>query len=167
MRRQLDRAGAWCQSHGAPGAKRGPAAAAGRRRAATRPAGSPARSGTARRATPVSPSHATCAQHMAIFFEQCSFHQQAKKWRKTVISTVISLGLLSLKQCSGSGSQPGSGSTGSTCFWVSRIRIRLLLSSNKNSKKNLDFYSFVTFLGLFVFEEWFNCTLQKGLSIKT
>jgi hypothetical protein len=46
-----------------------------------------------------------------------------------------------------------SGSTGTTCFWVSRIRthlsevwirIRILLSSYKNSKKNLDSYYFVT-----------------------
>jgi hypothetical protein len=36
----------------------------------------------------------------------------------------------------------GSGSTGSTCFWASRIRI--LLSSCKNSKKNLHSYHFVT-----------------------
>ncbi len=49
----------------------------------------------------------------------------------------------------------GSGSTGSTCFWTSRIRIHksevwiririwMLLSSCKNSKKNLDSYYFVT-----------------------
>ncbi len=31
----------------------------------------------------------------------------------------------SLVQCSGSGSESGSGSTGSTCFWASRIRIRI------------------------------------------
>jgi hypothetical protein len=45
-------------------------------------------------------------------------------------------------QCS--GSESGSGSTGSTCFWASWIRIRLrvwiLLSLSKNSKENLDFY---------------------------
>jgi hypothetical protein len=47
------------------------------------------------------------------------------------------------QQCSGSGS----GSTGFTCFWASRIRIhqsevwiRIFLSSSKNSKKNLDSY---------------------------
>jgi hypothetical protein len=44
-------------------------------------------------------------------------------------------------QCSGSGSE--SGYTGSTCFWASRIRI--LLSLSKYSKKNLNFYCFVTF----------------------
>jgi hypothetical protein len=66
-----------------------------------------------------------------------------------------------LYQCCGSGSKSGSGSTGSTCFWASRIRIhysevwtrirlwiwiriRILLSSCKNSKKNLDSYYFVT-----------------------
>jgi hypothetical protein len=54
---------------------------------------------------------------------------------------------LALNQCC------GSGSTGSTCFWASRIRIllsevwiriRILLSSCKNSKTNLDSYYFVT-----------------------
>ncbi len=49
----------------------------------------------------------------------------------------------------------GSGSTGSTCFWASRIRIRIqqskvwiririLLSSCKNSNKNRDSSCFVT-----------------------
>jgi hypothetical protein len=51
-------------------------------------------------------------------------------------------------QCSGSGSESGSGSTRSTCFWASwiririhlsevwiQIRLRILLSSCKNSKK--------------------------------
>jgi hypothetical protein len=50
-------------------------------------------------------------------------------------------------QCCGSGSE-----SGSTCFWASRIRIRILLwiririllSSCKNSKKNLDSSYFVT-----------------------
>jgi hypothetical protein len=37
------------------------------------------------------------------------------------------------------------------CFWASRIRI--LLSSSKNSKKNLDSYCFVTSFGLFIFEK--------------
>jgi hypothetical protein len=45
--------------------------------------------------------------------------------------------------------------SGSTRFWASRIRIhqsevwiRIILSSSKNSKKNLDFYCFVTSFGL-------------------
>ena len=42
------------------------------------------------------------------------------------------------EQCYGTES----GSTRSTCFWASWIRILLLLS--KNSKKNLYFYCFVT-----------------------
>ncbi len=55
--------------------------------------------------------------------------------------------LISRYQCS------GSGSTGSTCFWASRIRnhlsqvwirLRIRLSSCKNSKKNLDSFYFVT-----------------------
>ena len=41
--------------------------------------------------------------------------------------------------------------SGSTCFWASRIRIHvsavwILLSSYKNSKKNLDSYYFVTLI---------------------
>jgi hypothetical protein len=53
---------------------------------------------------------------------------------------------LTERQCCGSGSE---------CFWASRIRIRLriLLSSSKNSKKNLDSYYFVTSLCLFIFEK--------------
>jgi hypothetical protein len=64
-----------------------------------------------------------------------------------------------LAQCS--GSESGSGSTGSTCFWASwihesevwirirlRIRIWILLSSCKNSKKKLDSYYFVTLFDL-------------------
>jgi hypothetical protein len=49
-----------------------------------------------------------------------------------------------MNQCSGSES-------GSTCFWASRIRIRILLSSSKTSKKNLGSYCFVTYFGLFFF----------------
>ncbi len=60
--------------------------------------------------------------------------------------------------------------TGSTCFWASRIRIhlsevwiwiRILLSSRKISKKNLDSYCFVTSFGLFVFEKWCKCTFKN------
>jgi hypothetical protein len=47
-----------------------------------------------------------------------------------------------------SGSEFGSGSTRSTCFWASRI----LLSSSKIERKNLDFFCFVTSFGLFIFE---------------
>jgi hypothetical protein len=60
-----------------------------------------------------------------------------------------------LKQSFGSGS----GSTGSTCFWASWIRIhqsevwiRILLSPSNKSKKNLDSYCFVTYFLLFIFE---------------
>ncbi len=63
------------------------------------------------------------------------------------------------KQCSGSES----GSTGSTCFWAIRIhlsevwtRIRLLLSSCKNSKKNLDSYYFVTLFDFLSLENYVN-----------
>ncbi len=53
-----------------------------------------------------------------------------------------------------------SGSVGSICFWASRIRIqihlseiqvRILLSSSRNSKKNIDSYYFVTSLWLVIF----------------
>ncbi len=47
------------------------------------------------------------------------------------------------------GSEFGSGSTGSTCFWASRI----LLSLCKNSKKNLNSYYFVTLFDFFIFEK--------------
>ncbi len=71
---------------------------------------------------------------------------------------VSSVPMQSSGQCCGSGSE--SGSTGSTCFWTSWIRIRIyqsdvwiqiririwiLLSPSKKSKKNLDSYCFVTF----------------------
>ncbi len=44
----------------------------------------------------------------------------------------------------------GSDSLGSICFWASWIRIRILLSSSKNSKKNIDSYCFVTSFWLFI-----------------
>ncbi len=62
-------------------------------------------------------------------------------------------------QCCGSGSE--SGSTGSTCFWSSWMRIRILLSLSKNSTKNLDFYCIVTSFWLFIFEKWCKCTFKK------
>ncbi len=48
---------------------------------------------------------------------------------------------------------PGSGSesTSQRYLW---IRLRILLSLSKNSKKNLDFYCFVTSVWLFIFEKW-------------
>jgi hypothetical protein len=49
-----------------------------------------------------------------------------------------------VKQCSGSGS---------TCFWGSRIRIQILLSASKNSKKKHDSYFFLICFGLFIFEK--------------
>ncbi len=65
-------------------------------------------------------------------------------------------------QCCGSGFESGSGST---CFWVSWIRIRIhqsevwiririwiLLSPSKISKKNFYSYCFVTSFWLFLFE---------------
>ncbi len=50
-------------------------------------------------------------------------------------------------QCCGSGS----GSVGSICFWASWIRI--LLSSSKNSKKNIDSFCSATSLRLFIFDK--------------
>ncbi len=58
--------------------------------------------------------------------------------------------IIRLKQCCGSGS-------GSPCFWASQIRIhpsevwiriRILLSTCKNRKKNLNSYYFVTLFDL-------------------
>ncbi len=65
-------------------------------------------------------------------------------------------GSTALKQCC------GSGSTGSTCFWASRIRIRIriLISLSKNSKRNLDLYCFVTSFWLFIFEKLCKSTLK-------
>jgi hypothetical protein len=37
----------------------------------------------------------------------------------------------------------------------------ILLSSSKNSKKNLDSYCFVTSFGLFIFEKLRKCTFKK------
>ncbi len=68
-----------------------------------------------------------------------------------------SVGGIGRGQCCGSGFV----STGSTCFWASWI----LLSLSKISKKNLNFYSFVTFWGLFMFEKW--CPNKKVICRKT
>ncbi len=46
-------------------------------------------------------------------------------------------------------------------FWASWIRIRILLSSSKNSKKNFDFYFFVTSFRLFTLEKWCKSTFKK------
>ncbi len=56
------------------------------------------------------------------------------------------------------GSESGFGSTG---FWASRVRIRILLSSSKNSKKNLDSYCFVTSFGLFIFKKLCYCSFKR------
>ncbi len=45
----------------------------------------------------------------------------------------------------------------SVCFWASRI----LLSSSKNSKKNLNSYCFGTSLRLFIFEKQCKCCFKK------
>ncbi len=37
----------------------------------------------------------------------------------------------------------------------------ILLSSSKNSEKNLDSYCFVTSFGLFIFEKWCKCTFKR------
>jgi hypothetical protein len=52
---------------------------------------------------------------------------------------------------------PGSGSISAEAW----IRIRVLLSSSKNSKKNLDSYCFVTSFLLFFFEKLCKCTFKK------
>jgi hypothetical protein len=62
----------------------------------------------------------------------------------------------SQNQCS------GSGSAGSTCFWASRIRIRILLSSCKNSRKNLDSYHFVTLFDFLSLKNYVNVPLKSN-----
>ncbi len=63
---------------------------------------------------------------------------------------------------------------GFVSFWASQIRIRIhysqlririLPSSSKNRKKNLDFYCFVTSLWLLIFEEWCKCTSVPDLDL--
>ncbi len=46
------------------------------------------------------------------------------------------------------------------------VWIRILLSSSKTSKKNLDSSCFVTSFGLFIFEKWCKCTLKKKYAEK-
>jgi hypothetical protein len=83
-------------------------------------------------------------------------------------------------QCCGSGSETGSESgSGSTCFWASRIRIqihysevwirirvririRILLSSCKNSLKNLDSYYFVTLFDFLSLKNDVNIPSESG-----
>ncbi len=47
-------------------------------------------------------------------------------------------------------------------LWASWSRGRILLSSNKNSRKNLDSYCFVTSLWLFILEKWCKCSLKSS-----
>ncbi len=73
------------------------------------------------------------------------------KIKRCMYGIVISLAFMyPLQQCSGS-----------ECFWA----IRILLSSSKNTKKNLDFFCFVTSLWLFIIEEWCNCTFKKYIRL--
>ncbi len=46
------------------------------------------------------------------------------------------------------------------CFWASWFRI--LLSSSKNSKKNLHFSCFLNSSWLFIFEKWWKCSFKKS-----
>ncbi len=56
---------------------------------------------------------------------------------------------------------PGSGSA------IQSYGIRILPSSSKKSKKNLDSYCFVTSLWNFIFEKWCKCIIKKAKSRKT
>jgi hypothetical protein len=71
----------------------------------------------------------------------------------------------------------GSGSTGSTCFWASRIQIRIhlsevwirillwiriVLSSCKNSKKSLDSYYFVTLFDFLSLKNYVNVASKSN-----
>ncbi len=63
------------------------------------------------------------------------------------------------------------GSVGSVCFgppgsgsvstYEVQIRLRILLSSSKNSKKNLDSYCFVTSFCLLSLKKWCKCSFEK------
>ncbi len=68
----------------------------------------------------------------------------------------------------------GPESVGSVCFWVflririhkyeGLIRLRFLLSTNKNTKivrKYLDSYRFVTSFWRFIFEKWCKCNFKN------
>ncbi len=75
--------------------------------------------------------------------------------------------LVYVEQCSGFESR--SGSTGSTCYWASRIRIhysevliRILLSSSKNSKKKPWFLLFCDFFWTFYLWKWCKCTFKSN-----
>ncbi len=79
--------------------------------------------------------------------------------QRTSTTSTTDLSNTCKRQCCGSES----GSTGSTCFWASWIRIRIhqsevwiririLLSPSKKSKKNLASYCFVPSFWLFIFE---------------
>ncbi len=85
-------------------------------------------------------------------------------WIKTIL---YQLEPVTREQCCGSGSE-----SGFTCFWASWIRIRIhsseawiririLLSFSKNSKKNIDFYCFVASLWLFTFEKLCKSTFKN------
>jgi hypothetical protein len=43
-----------------------------------------------------------------------------------------------------------------------QLRILILLSSSKITKKNFDSYCFVTSLWLFIFEKWWKCTVKSN-----
>ena len=59
------------------------------------------------------------------------------------------------------GSEAGSGSVRSLCFWASWIRIRILPSPSKNSKKKPWFLLLFDFFLTFIFEKWCKCTFKK------
>ncbi len=101
-------------------------------------------------------------------------------WLKTLLKIEMKKKHVIFKQCCGSGST----GSGSTCFWASRIRIRIhwsevwiririllwiriLLSSCKNSKKNIDSYYFVTVFDFLSLKNDVNvawkCNKQKKL----
>ncbi len=76
-----------------------------------------------------------------------------RHWRVQLSSSIVHF-----FQCCGSGSE--SGSVGSVSFWASWIRIRILLSSSKKSKKNLGSCCIVTSFWLFFFEND-KCNVKK------
>ena len=77
--------------------------------------------------------------------EEKSFWFQSDKILTSVLFVLTFGAGVWWNQCWGSES-------GSTCFWASWIRIRILLSLSK--KKNLDFNCFVTFFYFLKFSKW-------------
>jgi hypothetical protein len=96
--------------------------------------------------------------HVRIILVYVGYNSLSKMIRIVFVGYLFNANSKHCYQCSGSESD----STGSTCFWASRIRIRsgswirILLSSCKKSKKNLNSYYFVTLFYFLSMENYVN-----------